>query len=133
VGCDDVMQVVYRREDSGHMRIANSFVIARNASGKIIRKTDIILDRWEVVNDEDTLRGFHQSLIQRTTARSGPRLLRRLNSVRGIKKPGRALVFAFTTAVALLLSIFLKPVLMNLQCSRLVVGKHAQCLTAITS
>ena len=44
----DVMQVVYRQQDGGHMRIANSFVVARDASGKIIRKTDILLDRWEV-------------------------------------------------------------------------------------
>ena len=53
----DLIQVVDKREDSqGVMRIANSFVIARDASGKIIRKTDIILDRWEVVEDADELR-----------------------------------------------------------------------------
>ena len=61
----DVMQVVYRREDSGHMRIANSFVIARNAGGNIIRKTDIILDRWEVVSDEEILRGFQHCFDER--------------------------------------------------------------------
>lgn len=61
----DAMQVVYRREDSGHMRIANSFVIARDGSGKIIRKTDIILDRWEVVNDDEMLRGFHHCFDER--------------------------------------------------------------------
>ncbi|SRR5229473_4758078 len=48
----DVMRVVYRREDGEQ----NSFVIARDAGEKIIRKTDLILDRWEVVSDEEALR-----------------------------------------------------------------------------
>src|SRR5258708_2677915 len=61
----DVMQVVYRREDSGHMRIADSFVIARDAGGKIIRKTDILLDRWEVVSDEETLRAYQHQFDER--------------------------------------------------------------------
>jgi hypothetical protein len=61
----DVMQVVYKREDRGVLRIANSFVIARDMSGTIIRKTDIILDRWEVVRDEDVLRGFHKCFDDR--------------------------------------------------------------------
>jgi hypothetical protein len=59
------MQVVYKREDHGVMRIANSFVIARDASGTIIRKTDIILDRWEVVNDEEALRACQQCFDSR--------------------------------------------------------------------
>lgn len=61
----DVLQVVYRREDSGTMRIANSFVIARDAAGKIIRKTDVILDRWEVVNDEKELAGYRHCFAER--------------------------------------------------------------------
>jgi hypothetical protein len=59
----DVMKVVYKREDAGVMRIANSFVIARDAGGKIIRQTDI--DRWEVVSDEETIRGFQQCFDER--------------------------------------------------------------------
>jgi hypothetical protein len=61
----DVMQVVHKREDGGHMRIAGSFLIARDASGKIIRKTDIMLDRWEVVNDEEMLRVCRQAFDDR--------------------------------------------------------------------
>ena len=61
----DVMQVVYRQQDGGHMRIANSFVVAPDASGKIIRKTDILLDRWEVVRDEEMLRGFQKCFDNR--------------------------------------------------------------------
>ncbi|HYL65206.1 MAG TPA: hypothetical protein VE077_21535 [Candidatus Methylomirabilis sp.] len=61
----DVMQVVYRQEDGGVMRIAKSFVVARDASGKIIRKTDILLDRWEVVNEGDMLRGIQHCFAER--------------------------------------------------------------------
>lgn len=61
----DVMQVVYKREDAGVMRIANSFVIARDASRKIIRKTDLILDKWEVVSDEGDLRDFQHCFDER--------------------------------------------------------------------
>ena len=61
----DVMQVVYRREDSGHMRIANSFVIARDAVGKIIRKIDSFPEQWEVVNDEEMLHGFQHCFDER--------------------------------------------------------------------
>jgi hypothetical protein len=61
----DVMQVIYKREDAGAMRTMNSFVIARDASGKILRKTDIILDRWEVIVDEETLQGFRQCFDER--------------------------------------------------------------------
>jgi hypothetical protein len=61
----DVMRVVYRTEDHGQLRIANTFVIARDFSGKIIRKTDIVLDRWEVVTDEEMLRGFQNCFDER--------------------------------------------------------------------
>lgn len=47
----DVMHVTYRRNDGERA----SFVIARDGSGKIIRKTDVLLERWEVVSDEDFL------------------------------------------------------------------------------
>jgi hypothetical protein len=59
------MQVVYHRQERGVKRIANSFVIARDISGTIIRKTDMILDRWEVVRDEEVLEGFRQCLENR--------------------------------------------------------------------
>jgi hypothetical protein len=57
----DVMRVVYLREDGER----NSFVIARDASGKIIRKTDLILERWEVVSDQETLRDFKHCFDER--------------------------------------------------------------------
>ena len=57
----DAMHVVYRRDG----QIINSFVIARDASGKIIRKTDLVLDRWEVVGDDETLRGFQNCFDER--------------------------------------------------------------------
>jgi hypothetical protein len=46
-------------------RIDNSFVIARDAGGKMLRKTDIILDRWEVINDEETSRGLRHCFDER--------------------------------------------------------------------
>ena len=61
----DVMQVIYKREDAGAMRTMNSFVIARDASGKILRKTDLILDHWEVTVDEETLRDFRHCFDER--------------------------------------------------------------------
>lgn len=61
----DVMQVVYHKEDGGVMRIANSFVVARDATGKIIRKTDVLLDRWEAVNEKDLLRGIQHCFDER--------------------------------------------------------------------
>ena len=61
----DVMQVVYRHEDRGVMHTANSVVIARDASGTIVRKTDILLDRWEVVSDEETSRAYRECFDNR--------------------------------------------------------------------
>lgn len=57
----DVMQVVARRNDGEQ----NSFMIARDAGGNIIRKTDIILDRWEVVSDEESLKTFRHCFNER--------------------------------------------------------------------
>jgi hypothetical protein len=51
-----MMQVIYSQEG----RVLNSFTIARDAVGTIVRKTDIVLDRWEIVNDADDLRGFRK-------------------------------------------------------------------------
>jgi len=55
------MRVVYSREDGEQ----DSFVIARDAGGKIIRKADLILDRWEVVSDLETLRDFQHCFDER--------------------------------------------------------------------
>jgi hypothetical protein len=57
----DVMRVVYRREDGEQ----NSFVIARDAGEKIIRRTDLIYDRWEVVNDKEDLQHFQHCFDER--------------------------------------------------------------------
>jgi hypothetical protein len=40
-------------------------MIARDAGGKIIRKTDIMLDRWEVVTDEEDLQDFRHCFEER--------------------------------------------------------------------
>jgi hypothetical protein len=57
----DVMQVIYSQGG----RIVNSFVIGRDAAGTIVLKTDILLDRWEIINDADDLRGFQQCFDDR--------------------------------------------------------------------
>jgi hypothetical protein len=57
----DVMHVVYRENG----QIINSFVIARDGGGNIIRKTDLVLERWEAVSDEEDLRGFRHCFDER--------------------------------------------------------------------
>lgn len=57
----DAMQVIYSQED----RILNHFLIARDAVGTIVRKTDIVLDRWEIIKDADDLRGFQKCFDDR--------------------------------------------------------------------
>jgi hypothetical protein len=57
----DAMQVLFSRSDGER----NSFMIARNAGGEIIRKIDIMLDRWEVVTDEEELRDFRHCFDER--------------------------------------------------------------------
>jgi hypothetical protein len=47
------MHVVGRYENG---TVANSYVIARDAAGTVLRKTDIVLERWEIVNDKEDLR-----------------------------------------------------------------------------
>jgi hypothetical protein len=61
----DVMQVLYRVEDGGQMRLANSFAIARDSSGKIIRKIDSYPEQWEVIDDAEELRGFRECFDER--------------------------------------------------------------------
>jgi hypothetical protein len=58
----DVLQVIQRREDSG-VRIANSVLIARDASGTIMRGTD--LNRWEIIKAPDDLRVFQNFFDER--------------------------------------------------------------------
>ncbi len=67
----DVMLVIYRKEDGGQMRIANSFAIARDASGKIIRKIDSFPEQWEVINDAEDLRGFRECFRERDSLPDG--------------------------------------------------------------
>jgi hypothetical protein len=57
----DVMHVVYRRDDGEQ----SSCVIARDSGGNIIRKTDVFLERWEVVSDPDDLRDFRHCFNER--------------------------------------------------------------------
>ncbi len=49
----DVMQVVGKYENG---TVANSYVLARDAAGTIRRKTDIVLERWEIMTDSEDLR-----------------------------------------------------------------------------
>jgi hypothetical protein len=49
----EVMQVVGKYENG---TVAISYVLARDAAGIILRKTDIVLERWEIVTDEEDLR-----------------------------------------------------------------------------
>lgn len=58
----DQMQVIGKYEGG---QIANSYVLARSADGTIRRKTDIVLDWWEVVTDEDDLRTFRSHYADR--------------------------------------------------------------------
>ena len=57
----DAMHVTYKGEHGDF----NSFVIACDAGGNIIRKTDIILNRWEAVQDEEDLRFFRRCFDDR--------------------------------------------------------------------
>jgi hypothetical protein len=57
----DAMQVIYSQDG----RILNHFVIARDPAGTIVRMTDIVLDRWEIINDADDLRGFQKCFDDR--------------------------------------------------------------------
>jgi hypothetical protein len=47
----DVMHVIRRGKDH-----ADSAVIARDAKGTIMRKTDSFPETWEIISDEETLR-----------------------------------------------------------------------------
>ena len=57
----DTMRVIYSQGG----RVLNSFIIARDAAGTIVRKTDIVLDRWEIINNPDDLRDFRKCFDDR--------------------------------------------------------------------
>ena len=57
----DTMQVIYSQ--SG--RTVRHFVIARDSAGTIVRRTDIVLDRWEIINDADELQEYQQCFDER--------------------------------------------------------------------
>jgi hypothetical protein len=57
----DVMQVIYK----GEGRITNHFLIARDARGAIMRKTDIVLEKWEVISEEELLRALQNCFNDR--------------------------------------------------------------------
>jgi hypothetical protein len=63
----DVISVVF----SQGRAILNSFVIARDGFGTILRRTDGLLDRWEVVEDPDDLRKFRRCFDGRDKAAAG--------------------------------------------------------------
>ncbi len=57
----DVLHVVYKSDG----RVTDHFLIARDARGAIMRKTDLVFERWEVVSDEETLRAFQKRFDDR--------------------------------------------------------------------
>jgi hypothetical protein len=57
----DAMQVIYSQEG----RILNHFLIARDTAGTIARKTDIVLERWEIITDAGDLRDFQKCFDDR--------------------------------------------------------------------
>ena|ERR1700677_1501473 len=57
----DMLQVIYSQEG----RVLDHFVIARDAAGTIVRKTDVFLERWEIITDADDMRGFQRCFDER--------------------------------------------------------------------
>lgn len=57
----DTIQVIYSQDS----RILNHFLLARDGAGTILRKTDVLLERWEIVTDVDDLRGFRKCFDER--------------------------------------------------------------------
>jgi hypothetical protein len=57
----DVMHVVYQQ--GGH--VTNSVVLARDSRGTIIRRTDVLLDRWEQITDDESLKTSRQCFDNR--------------------------------------------------------------------
>jgi hypothetical protein len=68
----DVMQVVAVNENAatGQRRPVTSFTLARDAEGKILRKTDIFEERWEIVTDPGDLKDFGEFFAMRDRAQA---------------------------------------------------------------
>jgi hypothetical protein len=49
----DVMQVVFKGENGGTV---NHYSLGRDPAGNFYRRTDVMLDRWEPITDEDEVR-----------------------------------------------------------------------------
>jgi hypothetical protein len=77
----EVMQVIYQHEDAtGAKRFGNSLVIARAADGAVLRKTDIVLERWEIVTNEEDLRFFKWHFDERDRLAAEQALERKKNA-----------------------------------------------------
>lgn len=61
------MQAIYQSQDGNTKRIINSFIIARAPDGTIRRKTDVLLDTWEVITDEKDLQTLRSVFDNRDT------------------------------------------------------------------
>jgi hypothetical protein len=61
----DVMQVIHKSKNanSGARLQGGSFVIARTPDGTILRRTDVLLERWETITNDDDRR-FFQSFFE---------------------------------------------------------------------
>jgi len=64
----DIVQVILK---DGAGQVNNSFVISCDRQGTIRRKTNFLLDVWEVVTDETELRGFRYCFNQRDKTVAG--------------------------------------------------------------
>jgi hypothetical protein len=66
------MQVVAVNENAatGQRTPVTSFTLARDAEGKILRKTDIFEGRWEIVSDPGDLKGFRGFFVMRDRAQA---------------------------------------------------------------
>jgi hypothetical protein len=64
----DVLLVIYK----SHGTFINSFVIALDEDGSILRRVDPFLDQWERITNEDDLRQFRACFDARDEARSDP-------------------------------------------------------------
>jgi hypothetical protein len=60
----DAMQVVRNKGD----HVLDSVIIARDGAGTIVRKTDVLLDVWEIVEDPTYLQAFQSYFDERDRA-----------------------------------------------------------------
>ncbi|MFZ0410663.1 MAG: hypothetical protein WAL51_04040 [Candidatus Acidiferrales bacterium] len=65
----DVMQVIYQSTDCANKRrTESSFVIARTLDGQILRRADIVPERWEIITDPGDLKFFRSVFDDRDKA-----------------------------------------------------------------